>query len=41
MVRNQKPVAPTYNSVPIGIGVARESYVESFLEIDHPCHSVH
>src|SRR5262245_57305042 len=40
MVRSEKPVAPTYNSVPIGIGVAGKSYVESFLEIDHSCHSV-
>src|SRR5215510_10368561 len=34
-------MAATDNSVPVGIGVAGKSYVESFFEVDHACHRVH
>src|SRR5437773_10999853 len=34
-------MAAAYNSVPIGIGVAGERYVESLLEANHTCHRIH
>src|SRR5258705_7231299 len=33
-------MAAAYNSVPIGVGVARKGHVESLLETDHACHCI-